>query len=110
MDIGLANQQRQQLDHRAGAEDRLDERLDHGQRAVVGARIAPALEKMRRRHHPPAVARGFVLIESQVDALRNTLDQWSDAERGRGCVARIAARADQCPHLAGAKRIHERGE
>jgi hypothetical protein len=47
---------------------RLDQRLNHADGAVVGARVSPHFEEMRGGHVPVAEFRRFIVVEARVNA------------------------------------------
>src|SRR6185503_19675760 len=82
-------QERDDLVRRAPVVERRDERLHDRRRAVPGPRVAPGLERVRRRHVPAAFLGGLVVEETQKGRERYTLERLSERQVGRRRVDRI---------------------
>jgi hypothetical protein len=101
--LGLIRERREQLVGRLAAEEWRDERLQDRDGAVVRARVAPGLERVRRRDVPVAEARGLVVVEAEVDAQIDLAERLHEAEvRGRR-EDRVAPNDDERRDLA---RVH----
>ena len=93
--VGLLGERRQDLVGRLPVEERRDQRLDDRRGPVQGARVAPALQLVRRGHVPVAHPRGLVLVEAQVDAQADLVHRLRELEVRRRVVDGVAAQDDE---------------
>jgi len=105
--IALAEERRQRLHLARAGIERGDERLDEGDRAVVGARIAPALERVQRGDDPGRAVGGLVEVERSVDGVRHLGERLAEVQIGRGRVDGIPCGDHQGIDLAAAHLLDE---
>jgi len=91
----LAEDQGHQFQRRLAAQQRLDERLAHADRAVVRPAVAPRLERMRLRQQPLALERSLVAVSAQVDGGADLGQGLLEFEIGRRVVHWIPAQHQQ---------------
>ena len=73
----------------------LDQWLDDGNGAIVGARIAPGFQEMRFGNMPEGLLRSFVEVRRQVDRRVHILQFVHEIKIVRRIVNRIAAEHEQ---------------
>ena len=91
---------------RVGVERR-DKRLDDGERAVVGAAVAPHFEVVRARQVPGGELRRLVAVGRERDARRHLRHRLGKVQRGGRVVGRVDADGDERAHLAAGHLAHE---
>jgi hypothetical protein len=107
--LGLVGEEgREQLGLGDAAEQRLDERLDDGQRALAAARIAPALECVGGGEEPVHHPRGLVVVEPEVDGVGHLPEETPQVHVTRGGEHRVPGGDDQRVHLAGPQLVDQR--
>ena len=89
-------------------EERLDERLDDGERAVVGPGVAPLLEVVGARDVPGGALARLVAVEADVDRGGHARERLLEAQLGRQRVDRVRAQHHQRPDLAGGHVAYQR--
>ncbi len=94
-----------QLELRAAAPQRVDQRLAQRDGAVPGQAIAPGLEEVGPRQVPGRGLGGLVAIDRQVDPLLGLGVGLGEAEVDRGVVDRVAAEHQHGVDLAGVELI-----
>ena len=80
--------------------ERLDERLNDRDRAVVRARVRPRFEEVGFGDVPVAQLRGLVVVRAEVDAEAHLLKARAEVEVGRRVVDGVAADDDEHLDLA----------
>ena len=92
---------RQKLVRRLAAVQRRDERLHDRRGPVEGARVAPALEKMRLGDVPLAQRRRLVVVQAQLNTERDVVHRVSKSQIDRRAVDRVAADDEEHVDAAG---------
>src|SRR3954447_7898380 len=106
--VALAEEGAQHLRLGDAVEKRRDERLLEGDGAVVGAAVAPVLQRMGGGEEPARALAGLVEEEPAIDRIWNSPDRLAQVEIGWRSVDRIPGRDYQGVDLAGADLLGER--
>ena len=91
----VARDLREDLDVAAPAEERRDERLLDGDRAVDGAEIAPGLKLVGARRMPEARLARLVGVQGEVHGRAERAELFAELEVGRSVVDGVAAQDEQ---------------
>src|SRR5207237_7397720 len=80
--IAFAEERRQHFGFAGARIQRRDQRLAERDRAVVGARVAPALEWMQRGNDPTSALGSLVGVERSINGMRDLRKRLAEIEIG----------------------------